>query len=69
MYIVHVQIAEEARKLYLEEEDSLSDHIDVLITQSLDDFPDEETMDSAARDAAEITRASITDGTRGGHIR
>ena len=63
------QIGEEALKIYLEEEDSLTEHIDALIAKSLEDFPDDDTSDSAARHAAEITRASITDGTRGGHIR
>jgi hypothetical protein len=57
-------------KIYLEEEDSLTDHIDTLLTESLEDFPDDDdTSDSAARHAAEITRANITDGTRGGHVR
>jgi hypothetical protein len=63
------QIGEEALKIYLEEEDSLAEHIDALIAKSLEDFPEDDTSDSAARHAAEITRASITDGTRGGHIR
>ena len=57
-------------KIYLEEEDSLTDHIDMLLTESLEDFPeDNDTSDSAARHAAEITRANITDGTRSGHVR
>lgn len=56
-------------KIYLEEEDSLTDHIDALLTESLEDFPEDDTSDTAARHAAEIMRANITDGTRGGHIR
>ena len=56
-------------KIYLEEEDSLVDHIDTLLSESLDDFPEDDTSDSAARHAAEITCANITNGTRGGHIR
>jgi hypothetical protein len=63
------QIGEEALKIYLEEEDSLTEHIDALIANSIEDFPEDDTSDLAARHAAEITRASITDGTRGGHIR
>ena len=56
-------------KIYLEEEDSLMDHIDTLLSESLDDFPEDDTSDSAARHAAEIMRANITNGTWGGHIR
>jgi hypothetical protein len=56
-------------KIYLEEEDSLADHIGMLVSESLEDFPEDDTSDSAARHAAEIAHASITDGTRGGHIR
>ena len=66
----HEQIAKEVLQLYLEEEDSLAEYITTLISDSLDDFPDEEdSTDPAARHAAEIMRASITDGTRSGHIR
>jgi hypothetical protein len=56
-------------KIYLEEEDSLMDHIDTLLSESLDDFPEDDTSDSAARHAAEIMCANITNGTQGGHIR
>ncbi|KAF8224015.1 hypothetical protein L208DRAFT_1425908 [Tricholoma matsutake] len=55
-------------KIYIEEEDSLTDHIDTLLTESLKDFPEDDTSDSAAQHAAEIMHMSITDGTRGGHI-
>ncbi|KAF8233214.1 hypothetical protein L208DRAFT_1377382 [Tricholoma matsutake] len=55
------EVGEEAVKIYLEEEDSLTDHIDALLTESLEDFPEDDTSDSAARHAAEITCANITD--------
>jgi hypothetical protein len=35
-------------KIYLEEEDSLTDHIDTLLTESLKDFPEDDTLDAAA---------------------
>lgn len=56
-------------QLYLEEEDSLGNYISKLITESIEDFPEEGDIDPASRHAAEITRASITDGTRTGHMR
>lgn len=43
--------------------------VDSLISESLEDFPEADSLDSAARHAAELTRANITDGTRGGHLR
>jgi len=63
------QVGSEALKIYLEEEDSLDDHVDTLLAESLEDFPEDDICDSAARHAAEITRACITESTRVGHIR
>ncbi|KAF5383851.1 hypothetical protein D9615_003799 [Tricholomella constricta] len=55
------KIQDEALKLYLEEEDSLADVIDTLITGSFEDFPEADASDPAAQHAAEIARANITD--------
>lgn len=55
--------------LDLEDADSLLEHVQDLVTQSLDDFPEDQLDDDAARYAAQMTRASITDGTRTGHLR
>ncbi|KAF8230492.1 hypothetical protein L208DRAFT_1423829 [Tricholoma matsutake] len=55
------EVGEEAVKIYLEEEDSLTDHINMLLTESLEDFPEDDTSDSVAQHAAEITCANITD--------
>ncbi|KAJ7066766.1 hypothetical protein B0H15DRAFT_764970, partial [Mycena belliarum] len=63
------QLSEEALKLWLEEEDSLSHQIDGIINECMQDFPDDDTVDDAAKYAAEIARAVITDKTRGGHLR
>ncbi|RDB19433.1 hypothetical protein Hypma_013731 [Hypsizygus marmoreus] len=63
------EIEDEATKIYLKEEDSLDNIVNLLILDSLEDFLEVEASDAVARHAAEITRASITDGTRGGHIR
>ncbi|KAJ7828760.1 hypothetical protein B0H14DRAFT_2594466 [Mycena olivaceomarginata] len=66
-------LAAEAHKIDLEEEDSLTlaDQIDALINEAVQDFPDEDDIDSAAKYAAEIrikpakgifvsTRAALT---------
>ncbi|KAK7021481.1 hypothetical protein R3P38DRAFT_3317755 [Favolaschia claudopus] len=53
----------------LEEEDSLAEQINTLISDTLQDFPDEDTKDEAAKYAAEIAKAVITDKTREGHLR
>ncbi|KAJ7171864.1 hypothetical protein C8R43DRAFT_1146423 [Mycena crocata] len=63
------ELTEEALKLYLEEEDSLAEQIDGLISESLQDFPDEDERDEASKYAAKIARAVITDKTRYGHLR
>ncbi|KAJ7453221.1 hypothetical protein FB451DRAFT_1050494, partial [Mycena latifolia] len=63
------QLSEEAFKIWLEEEDSLSHQIDGIISESMKDFPEDDNVDDAARYAAEIARAVITDKTRGGHLR
>jgi hypothetical protein len=55
-------------KIHLEEEDSLMDHIDTLLSESLDNFPEDNTSDSAAQHSAEIMHANITNGTWGRHI-
>ncbi|KAJ7735849.1 hypothetical protein DFH07DRAFT_753682, partial [Mycena maculata] len=60
-------LSEEALKLWLEEEDSLSDQIQALIDEATQDFPDED--DEVAKYAAQIAREVITDKTRGGHLR
>ncbi|KAJ7937875.1 hypothetical protein B0H13DRAFT_1852173 [Mycena leptocephala] len=60
---------EEAFKLYLEEEDSLLHQIDSIISESMQDFPEEDDIDHAVKYAAEIARAVTTDTTRGGHLR
>ncbi|KAK7005439.1 hypothetical protein R3P38DRAFT_2415561, partial [Favolaschia claudopus] len=51
--------------LDLEDADSLLD----LVTQHLDEFPEDQLDDEAARYAAKMTKASITEGTRDGHLR
>ncbi|KAJ6475876.1 hypothetical protein DFH09DRAFT_1109083 [Mycena vulgaris] len=60
------QIEEEMCVLDLEDADSLLEHVQDLVAQSMDDFPED---DDAARYAAKMTKASITDGTRTGHLR
>lgn len=55
-------------RLELEEADSFIDTIEELVKDCLEDFPDEEDND-ISREAAALARASITDGTRGGHER
>ncbi|KAK6996187.1 hypothetical protein R3P38DRAFT_3329648 [Favolaschia claudopus] len=50
-------------------EDSLAEQINTLISDTLQDFPDEDTKDEAAKYAAEIAKAVITDKTREGHLR
>ncbi|KAJ6568028.1 hypothetical protein DFH09DRAFT_845682, partial [Mycena vulgaris] len=55
--------------LDLEDADSLLEHVQDLVAQSMDDFPEDEIDDDAARYAAKMTKASITDGTRTGHLR
>ena len=61
---------EESVKIYTEEEDSLMEHIDSLLQAALEDFVEEEdAKDQAAQDAAAMTRAYITEGTRTGHMR
>ncbi|KAJ7497855.1 hypothetical protein B0H11DRAFT_2384658, partial [Mycena galericulata] len=63
------QLSEEAQKIWLEEDDSLGHQIQALIGEALEDFPDEEDADEAAKYAAQIAPAVITDKTRGGHLR
>ncbi|KAK7005549.1 hypothetical protein R3P38DRAFT_2794714 [Favolaschia claudopus] len=40
-----------------------------LISQHLDEFPEDQIDDEATRYAAKMTKTSITDGTRNGHVR
>ncbi|KAJ7137296.1 hypothetical protein C8R46DRAFT_817303, partial [Mycena filopes] len=55
--------------LDLEDADSLLEHVQELISLNFDDFPEDQIDDDAARYAAKMTKASITDGTRTGHLR
>ncbi|KAJ7450707.1 hypothetical protein B0H11DRAFT_1612766, partial [Mycena galericulata] len=55
--------------LDLEDADSVLEHVQDLVSQCFDDFPDDQIDDEAARYAAKMTKASITDGTRTGHLR
>ncbi|KAK6978265.1 hypothetical protein R3P38DRAFT_3411222 [Favolaschia claudopus] len=63
------QVADELCLLDLEDADSLLLHVQDLVTQHLDEFPEDQLDDEAARYAAKMTKASITDGTRDGHLR
>jgi hypothetical protein len=63
------QIEEELCTLDLEDADSLLEHVQDLISQHLDEFPDDGVDDEVARYAAKMAKASITDGTRTGHLR
>ncbi|TFY81507.1 hypothetical protein EWM64_g2501 [Hericium alpestre] len=62
------EIADEEHKIELEEYDSLLENIDSLVADSLNDFPDDDNSELAVQ-AASIARASITEGTRTGHMR
>ncbi|KAK6983889.1 hypothetical protein R3P38DRAFT_3457862 [Favolaschia claudopus] len=63
------EVEEELCLLDLEDADSLLFHVEELISQHLDEFPEDQVDDDAARYAAKMTKASITDGTRDGHLR
>ncbi|KAJ7141971.1 hypothetical protein C8R46DRAFT_1046516 [Mycena filopes] len=63
------QIEEELCLLDLEDADSLLEHVQDLISLNFDDFPDDQVDDEASRYAAKMAKASITDGTRTGHLR
>ncbi|KAK7029315.1 hypothetical protein R3P38DRAFT_3314741 [Favolaschia claudopus] len=60
---------DEQVKYYLEDADSLLLHVQDLVTQHLDEFPEDQLDDEPARYAAKMTKASVTDGTRDGHLR
>ncbi|KAJ7824443.1 hypothetical protein B0H14DRAFT_3469306 [Mycena olivaceomarginata] len=60
---------EELCTLDLEDVDSLLEHVQDLISQHLDEFPDDGVDDEVARYAAKMAKANITDGTRTGHLR
>ncbi|KAJ7731567.1 hypothetical protein DFH07DRAFT_717766, partial [Mycena maculata] len=53
----------------LEDADSLLEHVQDLISLTMDDFPEDQINDDAAKYAAKMLKASITDGTRDGHLR
>ncbi|KAK7006580.1 hypothetical protein R3P38DRAFT_3325946 [Favolaschia claudopus] len=63
------EVEEELCLLDLEDADSLLEHVQDLISQHLDEFPEDQIDDEATRYAAKMTKASITDGTRNGHVR
>ncbi|KAK7005438.1 hypothetical protein R3P38DRAFT_3604647 [Favolaschia claudopus] len=63
------QLEDELCLLDLEDADSLLLHVQDLVSQHLDEFPEDQIDDDAARYAAKMTKASITDGTRDGHLR
>ncbi|KAJ7759944.1 hypothetical protein B0H16DRAFT_1720159 [Mycena metata] len=63
------EIEKELCMLDLEDADSLLKHVQDLVALNFDDFPDDQVDDEAARYAARMTKASITDGTRTGHLR
>ncbi|KAK7002509.1 hypothetical protein R3P38DRAFT_3404789 [Favolaschia claudopus] len=63
------EVEDELCLLDLEDADSLLEHVQDLISQHLDEFPEDQIDDDAARYAARMTKASITEGTRNGHVR
>ncbi|KAK7029069.1 hypothetical protein R3P38DRAFT_2775660 [Favolaschia claudopus] len=63
------EVEEELCLLDLEDADSLLEHVQDLISQHLDEFPEDQIDDEATRYAAKMTKTSITDGTRNGHVR
>ncbi|KAJ7725791.1 hypothetical protein B0H16DRAFT_1332586, partial [Mycena metata] len=63
------QITDEACKLHLEDFDSIEEHIHIIIAGSIEDFPEDDSSDNAAKFAAQIARANITDKTRSNHVR
>ncbi|KAJ7860973.1 hypothetical protein B0H14DRAFT_3134723 [Mycena olivaceomarginata] len=63
------EIEEELCRHDLEEADSLLELVQDLVTQHLDDFPDDGIDDNASRYASKMAKANITDGTRTGHLR
>ncbi|KAJ7254549.1 hypothetical protein C8J57DRAFT_1236789 [Mycena rebaudengoi] len=63
------EIEDELCLLDLEDADSLLENVHDLVFSAMDDFPDDGVNDEAARYAAKMTKASITDGTRTGHLR
>ncbi|KAJ7210308.1 hypothetical protein C8J57DRAFT_1257224 [Mycena rebaudengoi] len=67
--ITDKEIEDELCLLDLEDADSLLENVHDLVFSAKDDFPDDGVNDEAARYAAKMTKASITDGTRTGHLR
>ncbi|KAJ7203502.1 hypothetical protein GGX14DRAFT_569951 [Mycena pura] len=63
------QIEDEECLLDLEDADSLLDRVQDLVSQCMNDFPDDKINDDASKYAADMTKASITEGTRAGHSR
>ena len=68
MFIPPFQIADEEIKLHLEDSDSLMEHLDMLLSESMEDFADDDKSE-VAEYAAKIARANITEQTRSGHAR
>jgi len=66
--LIHGQIADEELKLHLEDSDSLMEHLDMLLSECMEDFP-EDDKSAIAEYAAKIARANITEQTRTGHMR
>ncbi|KAJ7628601.1 hypothetical protein FB45DRAFT_1079705 [Roridomyces roridus] len=69
LHATEEEVDEELCLLDLEDADSLLEHAQDLVAQHFDEFPEDTVDDDAARYAAEMTKASITDGTRNGHLR
>jgi hypothetical protein len=67
-FLFLVQIAYKELKIHLEDSNSLMEHLDMLLSDCMEDFPDDDKS-AVAEYAAKITRASITEQTRTGHTR
>jgi hypothetical protein len=65
--VEEVKIADETLRVELEESDSLD--LDQLLSETMEDFPDQGVGDEIDVYAAAIARGSITEQTRRGHYR
>ena len=63
-----LQVADECVRLDLEDATWCDEHLDGLVANCLEDFPDQDPSELADY-AASIARGSITDRTRDGHAR
>lgn len=63
-----LQVADEMLHLELEEASETEDKLDILLTECLDDFPDDDQSE-IAQYAASIAQNSITNQTRTKHVR